>query len=276
MSQNHPLDPLSPPQTATSQPSSSSAAVMPEHHSGITHKSHRLRTSPVPGEGSTFVPVVKFSQSFTQRNALRGIKPVHGTVSEDLQPQEVDIPLPRPPGGHGIEARAHGWAISITSSSHTDDDLQVEVQQHFDAASMSRPRTSIMQPSTSAQRGGLPGVARPQVPSPKLSPAIPVIPRLAQDRFNVTPNDTARLKKRCVSILILGVIFPPLWVLMGWGHALDNIILPPGYANYAQQQHINEIYRPYRRIASGLAGLVVLGTFVGIIMGGLALGGVIV
>ena len=281
MSQHPHRVPLSPPQTATSQPSSSAAAAS-QQRSAVTHKSHRLRTSPVPGEGSTFVPVVKFSQSFTQRNALRGIKPLYGTAPEDILQQRVEgdiVPIPRPPGGHGVDARAHGWTISITSSSHTDDDLQVEVQQHFEPATTSQPRTSILQQSTSAHRQGkLPVGAKPRVPSPKLpSASVPPIPILAHDRVVITPEDLKRLKTRCLSVLIIGVMFPPLWVLMGWGHALDAFLLPPGWATrYHQRQQINEIYTPYRTVASVLAGVVVLGTFVGIIVGGLALGGVIV
>src|SRR5208282_538720 len=135
-------NPLSPPPTASTQD--------PSSHHAITHKSHRLRTSPVPGEGSTFVPVVKFNQSFTQRNALRGARPIYGSTPVELieQPQEADIvSIPRPPGGRGVDARTAGWTISITTSSSApttsnDDDLQVEIQQHFEPA---RPRSPVQQ-----------------------------------------------------------------------------------------------------------------------------------
>src|SRR5215471_11506512 len=139
-------NPLSPPPTASTQD--------PSSHHPITHKSHRLRTSPVPGEGSTYVPVVKFNQSFTQRNALRGVRPVYGTPPVELieQPQEADlVSIPRPPGGRGIDARAAGWTISITTSSsapttNNEDDLQIEIQQHFEPAGPRIPLHQQQQP----------------------------------------------------------------------------------------------------------------------------------
>jgi hypothetical protein len=244
---------------------------IPQRQPSITYKSHRLRTSPVIGEGSTYVPVVKFTQSFTQRNALRGLKPVYGSTPAIEEPQEGDIvSIPRP-GRIGVEeSRAHGWTISITSSDHTEDDLQVEVQQHFEPA---RPRTLPQQ-----HERGLLGGAEPQIPSnihPRI-PSIPQVPRLAQDRVVITKDDLSRLRVKCISVLVLGILFPPLWVLMGWGHVLDAMILPSMGTTNIQQQKTLEIYKPYRMVAGVLAGIMVLGTFVGIIIGGLALGGVIV
>ena len=61
---------------------------------------------------------------------------------------------------------------------------------------------------------------------------------------------------------------------MGWGHALDKFLLPLGYQT-GQERQMMETYRPYRRVASGLAGIVVVGTGVGIVIGGLALGGLV-
>jgi hypothetical protein len=268
-------DPLSPPQTASSQ-----APVIPTQPSAITHKSHRLRTSPVPGEGSTFVPVVKFSQPFTQRNALRGVKPVFGATPPELieQPQEGDIaPIPRPPG-RGVEARTHGWTISITTSSSnpTDDDVQVEIQQHVESAL----QTQQTQP-LATQQGVEPRVGRllggAVVPPRIISPIPPQIPTLSHDRIILTKEHLSQIRIKSYVVLALGLLFPPLWVLMGWGHTLDGFILPPmGGATYIQKEQILQIYRPFRIIASGLAGLVVLGTFIGIIIGGLALGGIIV
>ena len=63
---------------------------------------------------------------------------------------------------------------------------------------------------------------------------------------------------------------------MGWGHTLDGFILPSVGTTLIQKQQIMEVYRPFRMVAAGLAGVVVLGSFIGVIVGGLALGGVIV
>jgi len=267
-------DPLSPPQTASSH-----TPAIPTQHSAITHKSHRLRTSPVPGEGSTFVPVVKFSQPFTQRNALRAVKPVFGTTPPELieQPQEGDIDaIPRPPG-RGVEARTHGWTISITTSSSnpTDDDVQVEIQQHVESSLQTQQTQPLAtQQGLEPRVGRLPsGPAAPRI----ISPIPPQIPILSHDRIILTQEDLSRIRIKSYVILALGLLFPPLWVLMGWGHILDGFILPAmGGATYIQKQQILQVYRPFRIIASGLAGLVVLGTFIGIIVGGLALGGIIV
>lgn len=264
-------DPLSPPQTASSH-----APAIPTQYPAITHKSHRLRTSPVPGEGNTFVPVVKFSQPFTQRNALRGVKPVYGTTTPELiqQPQEGDVvTIPRPPG-RGVEARTHGWTISITTSSSnpTDDDLQVEIQ-HVESSLQTQPLAT--QQGFEPRVGGLPGGAA--APPRIISPIPPLIPTLSHDRIILTKDDLSRIRIKSYVILALGLLFPPLWVLMGWGHILDGFVLPPmSGATYIQKEQILQVYRPFRIIASGLAGLVVLGTFVGIIIGGLALGGIIV
>jgi hypothetical protein len=63
---------------------------------------------------------------------------------------------------------------------------------------------------------------------------------------------------------------------MGWGHVLDRVLLPMGYqTNQLQQQQILQVYQPYRRVAGVLAGIVVTGTFVGIIVGALALAGIV-
>ena len=278
MSQNQRQGVLSPPPTASTQPSF-------QPHSAITHKSHRLRTSPVPGEGSTFVPVVKFSQSFTQRNALRGAKPIYGTTPDDvIQPQEGDIvvPAPRVGGRNGGDGRAHGWTISITSSSPTDDDIQVEVQQHFEP---SRPRTPQLQQQQQQQPRiqGLPGGAevRGAIGEGSMRPRTPIlvppIPTLAHDRLVITEEDISRLRLKSLTILVLGVLFPPLWLLMGWGHALDRFILPAGWAGtVTQQQQILEVYKPFRMAAGVLGGVVVVGTLAGIVIGGLVFGGVIV
>jgi hypothetical protein len=262
--------PFSPPPTAsTNNPSYAQQQF-------ITHKSHRLRTSPVAGEGSTFVPVVKFSQSFTQRNALQGAKPIYGTANVE-QPLEGDIVSIQ----RGANRKSHGWTISITSSSHTDDDLQVEVQQHFEPESQhQQQQRQQQQRSTQTRSHGLPGGAGPRstpdVVQPRLPPPLTLIPpppTLGHDRLVITEEDLSRLRVKCISVLILGILFPPLWLLMGWGHTLDGMILPSTVSQH--QQQIQETYRPYRRVAAVLAGIVVLGTFVGIIIGGLALGGII-
>ena len=207
------FDPLSPPQTASTH-------HPPEQHSLITHKSHRLRKSPVPGEGSTFIPVVKFSQPFTQRNALRGVKPVYGTTPPELiqEGQEGDIvSIPRPIGGRSGDGRGNGWTISITTSSSnpTDEELQVEIQQHFE-------QPQIQQPRSHAQE--LLGGAPPTIRSP---PPIPPIPKLSHDRIVIKKEDFSRIRIKSSIILTLGLLFPPLWVLMGWSHILDGFILPP-------------------------------------------------
>ena len=260
-------NPLSPPPTASTQD--------PSSYPAITHKSHRLRTSPVPGEGSTFVPVVKFNQSFTQRNALRGVKPVYGSTPVE-QPQEADIvSIPRPPGGRGVEARTAGWTISVTTSSsapttNNDDDLQIEIQQHFEPA---RPRSPLPHQQPHQPSGGLlGGVVVPNIPTL----AQPPIPTLAHDRVVITEKHFSKIRKKSLLTILLGCLFPPIWVLMGWGHTLDGFILPSVGITIIQKQQILEVYRPYRMVAAGLAGVAVLGSLVGVVIGGLALGGVIV
>ena len=263
-------NPLSPPPTASTHD--------PSSYHAITQKSHRLRTSPVPGEGSTFVPVVKFNQSFTQRNALRGVKPVYGNTSVELiQPPQPDVvSIPRPPGGRGVDARTAGWTISITTSSsaptsnNNDDDLQVEIQQHFEPA---RPRSPLQQ-QQHQPGGGLSGSA---VGVPNIPPLVqPPIPTLAHDRVILKEEDFSRIRTKSFLTILLGCLFPPIWVLMGWGHALDGFLLPAVGTTVIQKQRIMEVYRPFRIVAAGLAGVAAVGSFVGMIVGGLALGGVIV
>ena len=259
-----------PPTTISSNPDPS----LIDHHQYITRKSHRLRTSPIPGEGSTFVPVVKFTQPFTQRNALRGTKPVYGTALVE-QPQEGDIVSLRQTRN---DARTHGWTISITSSSPTDDDIQVEVQSHGEAPPLPQPqRHPIPQLSghvlTELER--VRTVQHVQRVQPRFpSPLIPPVPTLAHDRVIITKDDLTAVRTKAVCCLLLGLVFPPLWLIMGWGHMLDTFILPSTGVTSSREQVI-EIYRPYRKTASVLACIVVLGTFVGMIVGALALGGVI-
>jgi len=105
-------------------------------------------------------------------------------------------------------------------------------------------------------------------------PSFPTIPTLAHDRVILTSEDISRIRIKCLTALLLGILFPPLWVLMGWGHALDKFLLPLGYQT-GQERQMMDTYRPYRRVASGLAGIVVVGTGVGIVIGGLALGGLV-
>jgi hypothetical protein len=278
--------PLSPPQTASSYPTSSAA---PPLQGTVTHKSHRLRTSHVSEEGSTFVPVVKFSQSFGQRNALRGVNPVYGGSTESIQqkqPQEGDVVAVARPGRVGADARAQGWTISITSSSPTEDEIQVEIQQHLEPTSRPQPQLPSkhqlqLQPQIHTRDEGPRGLAelraegcvQPTVPAP-LAPSLPI---LAHDRIILTKDDLWRIRMKSVYILVLGLLFPPLWVLMGWGHTLDGFILPPGtrWATVHQRQQILEVYRPFRRVAGVLSGIVLLGTLSGIVVGGLALGGII-
>jgi hypothetical protein len=274
--------PLSPPQTASSYPTSSAA---PPQQAVVTHKSHRLRTSHVPEEGSTFVPVVKFSQSLGQRNALRSVNPVYGGSTESLrqqkQSQEGDI-VARP-GRVGTDARSQGWTISITSSSPTEDEIQVEIQQHLEPTSRTQPQLpSEQQLQIRMYDGGIPGGVGPRAegsfypttPAP-LAPTL--LPILAHDRIAVTKDDVSRIRMKGLCILALGLLFPPLWVLMGWGHTLDAFIFPPGgrWATGHQRQQILEVYKPYRRVAGVLSGIVLLGTLGGIVVGCLALGGII-
>jgi hypothetical protein len=245
--------PFSPPETASSQHESERAR---------THKSHRLRTSPVVGEGSTYIPVVKFSQSFTQRNALRGTKPVYATADVE-QPQEADIVSV-------AQARTHGWTISITSSSHTDEDLQVEVQQHFE------PPGTVQQQRQRERERPIPQMQPPpsRIQKPRLPVTIvPPVPTLSYDRVVITEEDISRLRVKCIAVLVLGFLLPPLWLLMGWGHSLDGIFLPSGWQT--SQREICDVYKSYRRIASVLSGVAVLGTLAGVVLGGLALGGII-
>jgi hypothetical protein len=57
---------------------------------------------------------------------------------------------------------------------------------------------------------------------------------------------------------------------------LDRVLLLMGYqTNQLQQQQIIQVYQPYRRVAGALAGVVVLGTFVWIMVGALALAGIV-
>lgn len=331
---------VSSPPLSTAPPST----TLPYHH--ITHKSHRLRTSPVPGEGSTFVPVVKFSSQFTQRNALRGTKPVYGTAHVDQVPLEADIvSLGRAGGGvlgagggirgdaraHAYDARTHGWTISITStSSLTEEVVQVEVQERFEAGQMQEQQqqregraqrrwTPLMPPETGDDvegrgvvpqvlpplqglGGGLLGGAESQIPSrPSTQPPhpnpqpqqqqqhqhqqhpqplyprphlVPAIPTLSHDRVLLTSDDLSRIRIKCLAALILGTFFPPLWVLMGWGHSLDKFLLPLDYQT-DQLQLMMQTYTPYRRAAGVLAAVAMVGTVVGIVVGALALGGVV-
>ena len=267
---------LSPPPTASSSHAGPSSLVQ---HRPITPKSHRLRTSPVPGEGSTFVPVVKFNQSFTQRNTLQAAKPVYGSIPNELlqQPQVGDVvSLPRRPGGRGTDARTQGWTISITTSSSaptTDDDLQIDIQ-HLEPTRQTIP-LRLQQPQYPQQspiQGLIPGSP---VFSPNFIPA--PIPILAHDRIIITQEDLSRIRIKCLLILICGILFPPLWILMGCGHTLDRMILPSVAATTGRQKRqILEVYRPFRVVATTLSGVVLVGTFVGIIVGALVLGGVIV
>jgi hypothetical protein len=61
---------------------------------------------------------------------------------------------------------------------------------------------------------------------------------------------------------------------MGWGHSLDKFLLPLDYQT-DQLQLMMQTYTPYRRAAGVLAGVAMVGTLVGIVVGALALGGVV-
>lgn len=187
--------------------------------------------------------------------------------------------IPRPIGGRSGDGRGNGWTISITTSSSnpTDEELQVEIQQHFE-------QPQIQQPRSHAQE--LLGGAPPTIRSP---PPIPPIPKLSHDRIVIKKEDFSRIRIKSSIILTLGLLFPPLWVLMGWSHILDGFILPPtgrtpptggtastGGMSYVQREKVLEVYRPFRRVASAFAGIVVVATFAGLVVGGLALGGVVV
>ena len=235
------------------------------------------------------MPVVKFSQSFTQRNALRGAKPVYGTANVE-PPQEGDIVSLRQTRSTG---RAHGWTISITSSSPTEDEIQVEVQSHGQTPPLPTTTTKEGQrpipmqiqmqgeghraPShaTRDQRSRRTEIRTTSRIEPKFpSSLITVVPTLARDRVMITKDDLSGIRVKAISLLALGLCFPPLWLIMGWGHALDTFILPSTGIKASRDQVV-ECYKPYRTVASVLAGIVVLGTFVGIIVGALALAGTI-
>jgi hypothetical protein len=309
MSTSHPLSPPSttsrPPTSSTSSNGSfalSPSPVIPIHLAAqqqqypiVTHKSHRLRTSPVPAEGSTLVPVVKFSQSFTQRNALRATKPLYppSTTLQDPSTshggvQGVDerepVARPRVPGTAG-DGRTAGWTISITTSSsnHTstppaatdeENQYQVEIQQHFE------PPPSL--PSTSHQyreQGRLLGGAGPplltEIEPPVNRTIVPrYVPTLGHDRVVLTEEDYSRIRIRAIALLTLGLLFPPLLVLMGFSHVVDSAILPRVFG--MQREAVAGVYRPFRVVAAVMGGVVLVGTVVGVILGALALGGVIV
>jgi hypothetical protein len=232
-------------------------------------------------------------------------------MAEVEQPREASIVSV-------AHARTHGWTISITSSSHTEEDLQVEVQQHLESegshvqplrpqwvidsskpeegsiqrppqkhrelqhwtieASTTEPTSSTQRPSHQQQQWVIddpPIQAPPQTQvQPRLPTSIvPPIPTLSRDRVVVTEEDISSLRIKCISVLILGIILPPLWLLMGWGHTLDGIFLPLG--RHTTQREICDVYKSYRQIASVLSGVAVLATFSGVVIGGLALGGVL-
>jgi len=290
---------LPPPSTTSSDPPTTSSSgskqswislhgpspVVPIHVAAqqqaiVTHKSHRLRTSPVPAEGSTYVPVVKFSQSFTQRNALRAATPVYETPPRNVQEEQEEIPMARP-RVPGTDARTAGWTISITTSSSnhtstppdptTGEEYQVEIHQHFEPPAP-LPSTSHQQPLQGPVLGGY----EPSVEEQPINRAIisRYVPTLGHDRVVLTEEDYARIRIRAMMLLVLGVLFPPIWVLMGWSAVLDSVILPRVFGS--QREAVGQVYRPYRIIAAGLGTIVVLATTVGIVLGGLALGGVIV
>ena len=58
---------------------------------------------------------------------------------------------------------------------------------------------------------------------------------------------------------------------------LEAVILPRQWTmtTNTQQVQIMEVYRPYRLAAGVLGGVVVVGCLVGIVLGGLALGGIL-
>ena len=261
--------PFSPPPTIPStsnSPSLTASSPQVYNHNYITPKSHRLRTSPIPGEGSTYIPVVKFSQPFTERNALRATKPVYETATVEPA-QQGDIVVPRG------SARTHGWTISITSSAPTEDEIQVEVQRYGDVP----PLPSHVHSDVISQREERARVGSSHRVQPKVlmtSPKIPAVPTLAHDRVVITEGDYANIRTKAVCCLVLGLVFPPLWLMMGWGHVFDQFILP-STGDVRTREQIVQTYVPYRRVASVLAGVIVLAAFAGIIVGGLALGGVI-
>jgi len=287
---------FSPPATTASHQRTASSSVPAQSQPLVTSKSHRLRTSPLANEGNTFVPVVKFSQSFSQRNALSSIKPVYGpqpsshasgkqpataaNVTQDPQGGGEILAVPRIGGPGRGDTATHGWTISITSSSPTEDEIQVQVQQHlqrhFDAQPYSHIYPTQQQPQRAPQQTGrLLGGATAGLHSP----AFPLtqIPILAHDRSILSEEDLRSVKVKSILFLVCGVVFPPVWVMMGWGHMLEAVILPRQWmmTTNTQQVQIMEVYRPYRLVAGVLGGVVVVGCLVGIVLGGLALGGIL-
>jgi len=185
------------------------------------------------------------------------------------------------PRAPGTDARTAGWTISITTSSsnHTStppdaaagEDYQVEIHQHFEPPPLV-PSTSHQQLLQERLLGG----SEPAVEEQPINRAI--IPRyvatLGHDRVVLTEEDYTRIRIRAMMFLVLGVLFPPLWVLMGWSTVLDSVILPRVFGS--QREAVGQVYRAYRIIAASLGAVAVLGTAVGVVVGGLALGGVIV
>lgn len=208
---------------------------------------------------------------------------MYGTANVEPA-QEGDIVSLRQTRSTG---RTHGWTISITSSSPTEDEIQVEIQSHGQTPPVPMTKERQMQIQMQGEGHRAPnhaardqGSRRTEIrTTPRIEPKFPsslitVVPTLARDRVMITKDDLSAIRVKAISLLALGICFPPLWLIMGWGHTLDAFILPSTGIKASRDQVV-ECYKPYRTVASVLAGIVVLGTFVGIIVGALALAGTI-
>jgi hypothetical protein len=168
--------------------------------------------------------------------------------------------------------RTHGWTISITSSAPEDDDpiTSFAVESHGSVPPLPSAHRSVESRDRVIPRDKVRTTQR----SPRLPGLLPPIPRLAHDRVVLTEEDYSRLRTRAMCALVIGIVFPPLWLMMGWGHALDEVMLPYA-ADEGTREQVLLRYLPYRRTAAVLSVVIVLAALSGIIVGGLVVGGVI-
>jgi hypothetical protein len=171
------------------------------------------------------------------------------------------------------DSRTTGWTISITGSSATDEEIQVQVQEHYPLRTEEVQREETQRQEEEIEPVPAMGVPRiePRLPTTYLPPPIPT---LATDRVVLSTEDLTAIRIKCSATLALGILIPPLWLLMGWSHILDTFLLPPT-SDSQGRTHVITTYRPFRTLARVLSIFVVLGSFTGIVIGALAVAGVI-
>lgn len=248
-----------------------SAAILPTpvKEPNIQVEHYYMRENPDKPSEKMWVPVVKLSQPFLWHNSYNNNNTAEPPVSKkfDLE-RGLESKFSSESGSKCSRKSRHTYFLfppEIQNSqkrSSVENNFSTNIDSERTTANFSFPRRSIIRPlATPIQNGDL------KSDSPSLSPfteairrpfTIPQyeVPHLSPDKYLTSSSIISLsfpLKELYYThyvILLIGFIFPPLWVLYGF-HCLD-LYLP--YTPFTMEQDVKR----YKFIAS------ILGTIVGV------------